>query len=165
MLYIVTKLVTEGQQKAFSIIGASEDKKRAASIAAEVYKDYNKNASFQNIEMITEWLATRQNYSFRKDKDHRLQLAITALEGEVQPEEKQLVFSAAAEEEELMRRVSQALFEGKHTAERGPKPRRTPARSNREHLIAKIRSSSSGFFVSRSRLERRTIEAMTSLYQ
>ena len=56
MLYIVTKLVTEGQQKAFSIIGASEDKKRAASIAAEVYKDYNKNASFQNIEMITEWL-------------------------------------------------------------------------------------------------------------
>ena len=28
---------------------------------------------------------------------------------------------AAAEEEELMRRVSQALFEGKHTAERGPK--------------------------------------------
>ena len=70
MLYIVTKLVTEGQQKAFSIIGASEDKKRAASIAAEVYKDYNKNASFQNIEMITEWLATRQNYSFRKDKDH-----------------------------------------------------------------------------------------------
>ena len=69
--------------------------------------------------MITEWLATRQNYSFRKDKDHRLQLAITALEGEVQPEEKQLVFSAAAEEEELMRRVSQALFEGKHTAERG----------------------------------------------
>ena len=121
MLYIVTKLVTEGQQKAFSIIGASEDKKRAASIAAEVYKDYNKNASFQNIEMITEWLATRQNYSFRKDKDHRLQLAITPLEGEVQPEEKQLVFSAAAEEEELMRRVSQALFEGKHTAERGPK--------------------------------------------
>ena len=53
MLYIVTKLVTEGQQKAFSIIGASEDKKRAASIAAEVSKDYNKNASFQNIEMIT----------------------------------------------------------------------------------------------------------------
>ena len=69
MLYIITKLVTEGQQKAFSIIGASEDKKRAAAIAADVYKDYNKNASFQNIEMITEWLATRQNYSFRKDKE------------------------------------------------------------------------------------------------
>ena len=93
--------------------------RQAAAIAAAVYKDSNKNASFQNIEMITEWLATRQNYSFRKDKDHSLQLAITALEGEVQPEEKQLVFSAAAEEEELMRRVSQALFEGKHTAERG----------------------------------------------
>ena len=132
MLYIITKLVTEGQQKAFSIIGASEDKKRAAAIAADVYKDYNKNASFQNIEMITEWLATRQNYSFRKDKDHRLQLAITALEGEVQPEEKQLVFSAAAEEEELMRRVSQALFEGSTRQSADRMARRTPARSSRE---------------------------------
>ncbi|XOQ26545.1 MAG: SBDS-C domain-containing protein [Mitsuokella multacida] len=118
MLYIITKLVTEGQQKEFSLIGASEDNKRAAAIAADVYKDYNKNASFQNIEMITEWLATRHTYSFRKDKDHRLQLAITGLEGEVQPKDKQLIFSAAAEEEELMRRVSQALFEGKHAAER-----------------------------------------------
>ena len=91
MLYIITKLVTEGQQKAFSIIGASEDKKRAAAIAAEVYKDYNKNASFQNIEMITEWLATRQNYSFRKDKDHRLQHAITEHECEVKQEQKPLL--------------------------------------------------------------------------
>ena len=84
-----------------------------------MYKDYNKNASFQNIEMITEWLATRLSHSFRLDKDHRLQLAITELDGETLPEDKQLVFSAAAEEEELMRRVSQALFEGRHTAERG----------------------------------------------
>ena len=121
MQYIVTELLTVKKELTFSLIGAYADKKKAAAAAAEVYKDYNKNASFQNIEMITEWLATRQNYSFRKDKDHRLQLAITPLEGEVQPEEKQLVFSAAAEEEELMRRVSQALFEGKHTAERGPK--------------------------------------------
>ncbi|MDD6383178.1 hypothetical protein [Mitsuokella sp.] len=119
MLYIVTKLLTEEQTKTFSLIGASEDKQRAAAIAAEVYKEYNKNASFQNIEMITEWLATRHSYSFRKDKDHRLQLAITELNGEVMPENKQVIFSAQAEEEELMRRVSQALFEGKHTAERG----------------------------------------------
>ena len=121
MLYIVTKLVTEGQQKAFSIIGASEDKKRAASIAAEVYKDYNKNASFQNIEMITEWLATRQNYSFRKDKDHRLQLAVTPVDGETPEGGSALVYSASREQDELMRKMSQALFEGKHTAERGPK--------------------------------------------
>ena len=119
MLYIVTKLLTEEQTKTFSLIGASEDKQRAAAIAAEVYKEYNKNASFHNIEMITEWLATRHSYSFRKDKDHRLQLAITELNGEVMPENKQVIFSAQAEEEELMRRVSQALFEGKHTAERG----------------------------------------------
>ena len=119
MLYIITKLVTENQAKIFSLIGAVEDKKKAAAIAADVYKDYNKNASFQNIEMITEWLATRHTYSFRKDKNHRLQLAITELDGEVLPEDKQVIFNAQAEEEELMRRVSQALFEGKHTAERG----------------------------------------------
>lgn len=119
MLYIITELLTEEQAKTFSIIGATEDKRKAAAIAAEVYKEYNKNASFQNIEMITEWLATRRAYSFRKDKDHRLQLAITELDGELLPKDKRAVFSAQAEEDELMRRVSQALFEGKHTAERG----------------------------------------------
>ncbi|MGO5485480.1 hypothetical protein ACTQV0_03485 [Selenomonas montiformis] len=120
MLYIITKLITEGQKNTFSIIGAAENIQRAAEIAAEVYKNYNKNASFQNIEMITEWLSTRRAYSFRPDKEHRLQLAITQLEGEILPDDQQVVFSAAAEEEELMRRVSQALFEGKHTAERTP---------------------------------------------
>lgn len=120
MLYIVTSLVTEGQNNTFSIIGASEDKKKAAEMAVAIYKDYNKNASFQNIEIITEWLSTRLKHSFRKDKDHRLQLAITPLDGELQPEGKRVVFSASREQDELMRRVSQALFEGKHTAERGP---------------------------------------------
>ncbi len=119
MLYIITRLLTEEGRTEFSILGATEDKKRAAEIAAEVYKDYNKAASFQNIEMITEWLATRGSYSFRKDKAHRLQLAITKLAGEVQEAGKEVVFHAAAEEEELMRRMSQALFEGRHTAERG----------------------------------------------
>ena len=119
MLYIITSLVTENQSNTFSIIGATEDKKKAAAIAAEIYKGYNKVASFQNIEMITEWLTTRLSYSFRKDRAHRLQLAITELDGECLSAEKQVVFSAAAEEDELMRRVSQALFEGQHTAERG----------------------------------------------
>lgn len=121
MLYIITSLVTEGSQQAFSIIGAADDKKKAAAIAAEVYKDYNKAASLQNIEMITEWLSTRMRHSFRLDKEHRLQLAITELSGEIVPADKQIVFHAAAEEDELMRRVSQALFEGKHTAKRGEK--------------------------------------------
>ena len=60
MLYIITKLITEGQKNTFSIIGAAENIQRAAEIAAEVYKNYNKNASFQNIEMITEWLSPRR---------------------------------------------------------------------------------------------------------
>lgn len=118
MLYIITRLVTEGSQQIFSVIGATDDKKKAAAIAAGIYKDYNKAASLQNIEMITEWLSVRMRYSFRLDKEHRLQLAITALEGETVPADKQIVFHAAAEEDELMRRVSQAIFEGKHTAER-----------------------------------------------
>ena len=69
MLYIISSLITEGQSNTFSLIGAVSDKKKAAELAAAVYKDYNKNASFQNIEMITEWLATRMKHSFRKDKD------------------------------------------------------------------------------------------------
>ena len=124
MFYIVNSLITEEGRQAFSLIGLAEDKQQAATLAAEVYKDYNKNASFQNIEMITEWLATRRKYSFRKDKEHRLQLAITEAESLNQPlaPEAGLVFSAAAEEEELARRMSQALFEGQHTASRGDFP-------------------------------------------
>lgn len=124
MFYIVNSLITEEGRQTFSLLGITEDKQQAAALAAEVYKDYNKNASFQNIEMITEWLATRRKYSFRKDKEHRLQLAITEA-GELNqllPAEAGLVFSAAAEEEELARRMSQALFEGQHTASRGEFP-------------------------------------------
>ena len=124
MFYIVNSLITEEGRQTFSLLGITEDKQQAAALAAEVYKDYNKNASFQNIEMITEWLAPRRKYSFRKDKEHRLQLAITEA-GELNqllPAEAGLVFSAAAEEEELARRMSQALFEGQHTASRGEFP-------------------------------------------
>jgi len=121
MLYIVTCLITEESNTEFSLIGAAADKKKAAAMAAEVYKDYNKVASFQNIEMITEWLATRSSYSFRKDKSHRLQLAISEVDTEKDMPNKQVIFSAAAEQDELMRKVSQALFEGKHTAERSGK--------------------------------------------
>ena len=124
MYYIVNSLITEKGQQTFALIGLAEDKKQAAALAAEVYKDYNQNASFQNIEMITEWLETRRKYSFRKDKEHRLQLAITeaAELGQALSPEAGLVFSAAAEEEELARRMSQALFEGQHTASRGQFP-------------------------------------------
>ena len=128
MLYIVSSLVTEGGSQAYSLIGAAETKEKAAELAAEIYKDYNRNASFQNIEMITEWLATRRKYSFRRDKEHRLQLAITELPetGGALPEGTRLVFSAEAEAEELSRRMSQALFEGHHVAERGGKTASCP---------------------------------------
>ena len=119
MLYIINSLITAEDATTFALVGVTSDKAEAARLAAEVYKDYNKTASFQNIEMITEWLATRKNYSFRKDKSHRLQLAITELEQESTAPENKTIFSAAAEQDELMRKVSQALFEGQHHAERG----------------------------------------------
>lgn len=124
MFYIVHSLLTEKDRQTFSLVGLSEDKKKAAALAAEVYRDYNKNASFQNLEMITEWLETRRKYSFRRDKEHRLQLAITEAEELDKPltADKGMIFSAAAEEEELSRRMSQALFEGSHTASRGEFP-------------------------------------------
>ena len=118
MHYIVTKLVTEGDAQEFSILGLTDDKQRAAEIAARAYKDYNKNASFQNVEMITEWLATRMKHSFRKDKDHRLQLAITPVDGETPEGGSALVYSASREQDELMRKMSQALFEGAHNVRR-----------------------------------------------
>ena len=120
MNYIVTKLVTEGDAQEFSILGLTEDKQRAAEIAAAAYKAYNQNASFQNVEMITEWLATRQKHSFRKDKDHRLQLAITPVDGETPEGGSALVYSASKEQDELLRKMSQALFEGQHAARREP---------------------------------------------
>ena len=98
MFYIVHSLLTEKDRQTFSLVGLSEDKKKAASLAADVYKDYNKNASFQNIEMITEWLETRRKYSFRRDKEHRLQLAITEAAELDSPQtaDKSVIFSAAA---------------------------------------------------------------------
>lgn len=126
MNYIVTKLVTENGNAAFSLLGVTQDKVRAAEIAAKAYGEYNKKASFQSVELIAEWLRTKLRHSFRRDKDHRLQLAITELDGEVQAEGKRLVFSAQAEQDELMRRVSEALWEGKHTAGRGAAPASCP---------------------------------------
>ena len=119
MNYIITKLLTEENKTSFYLLGQSEDRKRAAQIAVEAYKDYNKAASFQNIEMIAEWLETRGEYSFRRDSKNRLQLSITPLEGENLPKEKQLIYSASAEEDALMRKISEALIDGKHAARQG----------------------------------------------
>ena len=121
MLYIISQLITEKDDATYSLLGATADLGRAAAIAAAAYRAYNKDASGQNVAMITEWLSTRRKYSFRSDKDHRLQLAITELEGDTMPADQQVVFSESREQDELMRRMSQALFEGEHTAVRGEK--------------------------------------------
>ena len=126
MNYIITKLITAKSGTSFYLLGQTESKRRAAEIAADAYKAYNEAASFQNIGMVTEWLETRQEYSFRKDRHNRIQLAITALEGETLPEDKQLIYSASEEEDELLRKVSQALMDGRHTAERGSAPPSCP---------------------------------------
>ncbi len=122
MQYVVTKLVTEEGRSEFSLLGVFAEKNAAAKTAVKAYQAYRSGTSAQNVAMITEWLEARGNYSFRRDGSHRLQLAITPLEGEEMPAEKQVIFSAAAEEEELSRRISQALFEGQHSAERRETP-------------------------------------------
>jgi len=114
MNYIVSKLVTDGDGAAFYLLGQSQDKKNAAEIAAAAYRAYNKVASDQNVAMITEWLATRGEYSFRADKQHRLQLAITPMEDSGCAEK--LVYEAKAAEDAKMLRLSRALIDGKNSA-------------------------------------------------
>ena len=118
MNYIVTKLVTENGNAAFSLLGVTQDKARAAEIAAKAYGEYNKKASFQSVELVAEWLRTKLRHSFRRDKDHRLQLAITPVDGEIPEGGSALIYSASEEQDELMRKMSEALFEGKHAAGR-----------------------------------------------
>lgn len=117
MLYIVTSLITEVDKETFTLVGVASSKEQAAKLAVSVYRDYNKNASFTNLEMIEEWLRTRRKYSFRRDKAHRLQLALTEAEATDAPLS-EVIFSEEREAEELMRRVSEALYEGHHAAER-----------------------------------------------
>ena len=99
MHYIVTQLVTENDSSEFSLLGVTEDKARAAEIAAKAYGAYNKKASFQGVELIAEWLRTKLRHSFRRDKDHRLQLAITPVDGETPEGGSAVIFSAAKEQE------------------------------------------------------------------
>ena len=54
MAYVVTKLVTTEESIDFSLIGAFSDMKQAAAAATDVYREYNKNASFVNLEMVNE---------------------------------------------------------------------------------------------------------------
>lgn len=94
MAYVVTKLLTEDESIDFYLLGTFSDIKQAAAAAAEEYKQYNKAASFVNLEMVEEWLRTRGEYSFRRDARHRLQLDISmAEENQLIPKEHQKIFS------------------------------------------------------------------------
>ena len=127
MSYIVSQLITAENIYKFSLLGQSEDRKIAARIAATAYFKYNRTASEQNVAMITEWLTTRNEYSFRLDKHHRLQLAITSLPiakddtnvatadtGETD----KVVFTVSESEDAELLRLSKALFDGRGSAVR-----------------------------------------------
>ena len=109
LAYVVTKLVTTEESIDFSLLGIFSDMKQAAAAATDVYKDYNKKASFVNLEMVNEWLSTRGEYSFRRDKHNRLQLDISiAEENHVIPADHQRIFSCS-EQDKVWVQMSSAL--------------------------------------------------------
>lgn len=110
MSYVATKLVTTDGKVSFHLLGSFSTLKLAAAAALEEYKNYNKNASFINLEMVEEWLSTRGEYSFRQDRKNRLQLDISQTEEDtVLPAERQVVYTLSAAEDEKNISVSQAL--------------------------------------------------------
>ena len=109
MAYVVTKLVTTEESIDFSLLGIFSDMKQAAAAATDVYKDYTKKASFVNLEMVNEWLSTRGEYSFRRDKNNRLQLAISIVEAnQVIPADHQRIFTCS-EQDKVWVQMSSAL--------------------------------------------------------
>ena len=106
---MVTKLVTTEESIDFFLLGIFSDMKQAAAAATDVYKDYNKKASFVNLEMVNEWLSTRGEYSFRRDKHNRLQLDISiAEENQVISADHQKIFSCS-EQDKVWVQMSSAL--------------------------------------------------------
>ena len=118
MNYIVTKLITKETTHDFYLVGLSADRKKAAALAVEAYQAFRPDASAQNIAMITEWLEFRKEYSFRKDKDNRIQLRITGLEPDTAAEEKLFSCTASGENDDalLLLAISKRLSEGRTTA-------------------------------------------------
>lgn len=118
MAYIVTKLVTDGEGTEFFLLGAFSDIKQAAAAATDAYKAYNVNASFINLEMVNEWLATRGEYSFRRDKNHRLQLDISlAEENQAIAAERQKIFSCSGQDGVWVQMSSALVPDGVSRAE------------------------------------------------
>lgn len=109
MSYVVTKLVTTEKSADFFLLGTYSDMKQAAAAATEEYKEYNKAASFMNLEMVNEWLSTRGEYSFRRDARNRLQLDISKTEeNQPVPAAQQKIFSCG-EQDRVWVQMSSAL--------------------------------------------------------
>lgn len=109
MSFVVTKLVTTKDSIDFFLIGTFSDMKQAAAAAVDEYKEYNKKASFVNLQMVNEWLSTRGEYSFRRDASNRLQLDISKTEdNQLVPAEQQKIFTCT-EQDKVWVQMSSAL--------------------------------------------------------
>lgn len=98
-MFVATKLITTPEGCEFYLLGGFATLKEAANAATEEYKEYNKKASFVNLEMINEWLATRGEYSFRQDRQHRIQLDISQVEEGVEiPVEHRKIYTYVKDE-------------------------------------------------------------------
>ncbi|WP_037324949.1 hypothetical protein [Anaerovibrio sp. RM50] len=118
MSYIVTKLLTTEDSTDFFLIGSFSDMKQAAAAATDEYKEYNKQASFMNLEMINEWLSTRGEYSFRKDKNNRIQLDISiAEENQIIQKDHQRIFTCTDADKEFVKLSSALVSDGEKKAE------------------------------------------------
>lgn len=118
MAYIVTKLLTTEKSTEFFLIGSFSDMKQAAAAATDEYKEYNKQASFMNLEMINEWLSTRGEYSFRKDRNNHLQLDISiAEENQIIQKDHQRIFICTDADAEFVKLSGALVSDGEKKAE------------------------------------------------
>lgn len=119
MSFVVTKLITTPEGCEFYLIGSYATLKEAAAHATDEYKEYNKKASFVNLEMINEWLGTRGEYSFRQDRQHRIQLDISEVkEGEAIPVEHRKIYTYVKDESAEMNLSKSICPDGVTTAEK-----------------------------------------------
>ena len=118
-MFVLTKLITTPEGCDFYMLGGFATLKEAANAATEEYKEYNKKASFVNLEMVNEWLATRGEYSFRQDRQNRIQLDISDIqEGKVIPAEHQRIYHHENDESAAMKLSESICPDGVTVAEK-----------------------------------------------
>lgn len=118
-MFVATKLISTPEGCEFYLLGGFPTLKEAANAATEEYKEYNKKASFVNLEMINEWLATRGEYSFRQDRQHRIQLDISKVEEGVEiPVEHRKIFTYVKDESAQLQMSQNICPDGVTVAEK-----------------------------------------------